>query len=333
MAEVKNKVVTVESLKTKHDYDEKTYLKKSGGTMTGDITLSGEGDIVASSKDFYFSHASGDTTHRSVLLGGDSYDSGASIYLNGKDYSSDKGRFLLRAANDANSVNLIGQPDGTLTWGGKDVAVRGDYLPISGGSLTGDIVLANEHGCIYAVDYTKGVEGVQKEIIVGQTLEGNTSIGYGNYYEQSGSTNIYGDSITMTSRTAGLNEREYGVNKILWDGGEGGLHMNANQTITLLDTVFHQPNGIALIWSEYDVPNNTIRNQGFVTQFIPKILVALQPERFHSFPFMLWSDQEKHFSKGLYISDGSITGHEINTNSSDPTAPVNAYVLRYVIGV
>lgn len=38
MAEVKNKVVTVESLKAKHDYDESTYLKKSGALGTLGIT-------------------------------------------------------------------------------------------------------------------------------------------------------------------------------------------------------------------------------------------------------------------------------------------------------
>lgn len=276
MAEVKNKIITVDSLKAKHDYDENTYLKKNGALNTLGITAT--------------------TTELNYV---DGVTSNIQTQLNGK-------------ASSEHEHN---------------------YLPITGGSLTGDIVFANEHGRIYAVDYTKGVEGVTKEILVGQTMEGNTSIGYGNYYEQSGSTNIYGDSITMTSRTAGLNEREYGVNKILWDGGEGGLHMNANQTITLLDTVSHQPNGIALVWSEYDNTTNTVQNQGFVTHFIPKILVALQPERFHTFQFMMWSYQTKQFAKGLYISDGDITGHAINTDASDPTAPVNSYILRYVIGV
>ena len=38
MAETKNKIVTVESLKAKHDYDENTYLKKSGALTTLGIT-------------------------------------------------------------------------------------------------------------------------------------------------------------------------------------------------------------------------------------------------------------------------------------------------------
>ena len=38
MAEIKDKVITAESLKTKHDYDESTYLKKSGALNTLGIT-------------------------------------------------------------------------------------------------------------------------------------------------------------------------------------------------------------------------------------------------------------------------------------------------------
>ena len=39
MAEVKDKVVTVDSLKTKHDYDESTYFKNTGGTVTGNVAI------------------------------------------------------------------------------------------------------------------------------------------------------------------------------------------------------------------------------------------------------------------------------------------------------
>lgn len=273
MAEIKDKIVTVESLAALHTYNENTFVKKDGALTTLGVTA-----------------------------------------------TVDELNYI-----DGVTSNIQEQ---------LDSKVAGDhehnYLPLTGGSLTGDIVLANEHGRIYGVDYSKGVEGITKEILVGQTLEGNTSIGYGNYYEQSGFTNIYGDSIKMTSRTSGLFEREYGENKILW---QGNLHMNGTQTIAFLDTVQHQPNGIVLVWSEYDPVVNTVYDQGFVTQFIPKILVALQPEKFHTFPFVIWSNQSQQIAKGLYISDDGITGHAINSDATDPAALVNSYVLRYVIGV
>ena len=47
----------------------------------------------------------------------------------------------------------------------------------------------------------------------------------------------------------------------------------------------------------------------------------------------MWSNQSQQIAKGLYISDNNITGHAINSNSTDPAARVNSYVLRYVIGV
>lgn len=299
MAEVKDKVITVESLKAKHNYDESTYLKKNGALATLGIT-------ATAAELNKLDGVTATTAELNVLKG------------------------ITATTKELNYVDGVTSNIQTQLNNKSDNEHTHDYLPISGGYLTGHLTLANEHGSIFATDYTKGVDGVVKEVLVGQTIEGNTSIGYGNYYEQSGSTNIYGDSVTFSSRTSGLHEREYGVNKILW---EGNLHMNANQIITFIDTVQHQPNGIVLVWSEYDSVNNVVQNQGFVTHFIPKILVALQPARFHTFPFMMWSYQTKQFAKGLYINDEGITGHAINTNSSDPTAPVNSYVLRYVIGV
>lgn len=273
MAEVKDKVVTVDSLKTKHDYDENTYLKKSGALTTLGVTATVE----------ELNYIDGVTSNIQEQL-------------------------------DSKSAN----------------SHEHEYLSLLGGVLSGDVTFANTHGCIYGTDYSKDANGVVKEVLVGQTQDGNTSIGYGNYYEQSGSTNIYGNSITMTSKTSGLTEREYGVNEILW---QGNLHMNAEQVISLSDNISHQPNGIVLVWSEYNSTTNTVLDQGFVTHFIPKILVNMHPARFHAFSFMVWSYQSQQFMKGLYISDKDITGHEINTDSSDPATPVNSCVLRYVIGV
>lgn len=45
MAEVKDKVVTVESLDALHDYDEATYMTKSDPTGVGTMTMTGDGDF------------------------------------------------------------------------------------------------------------------------------------------------------------------------------------------------------------------------------------------------------------------------------------------------
>lgn len=39
MAEVKDKIVTVEGLKELHDYDESTFMKKSGGIFTNNVSI------------------------------------------------------------------------------------------------------------------------------------------------------------------------------------------------------------------------------------------------------------------------------------------------------
>lgn len=46
MTEIKDKIVTVESLAALHDYDESTYLKKVGGTVTGTTIFSKAQDVA-----------------------------------------------------------------------------------------------------------------------------------------------------------------------------------------------------------------------------------------------------------------------------------------------
>lgn len=50
-----------------------------------------------------------------------SSNDGAAIVLFDKDNTSNQGHFLLQASNDTNAVGLVGKPDGTLTWGGKNI--------------------------------------------------------------------------------------------------------------------------------------------------------------------------------------------------------------------
>ena len=46
MAEVKNKVVTVESLAAVHTHNQDTYMTKSDPTGSGTLTISGDGDFT-----------------------------------------------------------------------------------------------------------------------------------------------------------------------------------------------------------------------------------------------------------------------------------------------
>ena len=67
MAEVKDKIVTVESLATVNTHNKETYMTKSDPTGTGTFTMTGDGDF------------SGDVTANSVTIGNAmlSYDSDA----------------------------------------------------------------------------------------------------------------------------------------------------------------------------------------------------------------------------------------------------------------
>ena len=94
------------------------YLPLSGGTMTG--------AIISNSATFA---RRGTNAEQLILLGGSGANSalGAKLYLNGADYSN-SGYFMLQAGNTSGYKQLIGKPNGALTWDGYKLAP----LPISG---------------------------------------------------------------------------------------------------------------------------------------------------------------------------------------------------------
>ena len=57
MAEIKNKVVTVESLATVHTHNQNTYMTKSNPTGNGILTITGDGNFT------------GEVTANSLTLG------------------------------------------------------------------------------------------------------------------------------------------------------------------------------------------------------------------------------------------------------------------------
>lgn len=95
------------------------YLTKSGGTMTGALTLM---DGTLSTKN---SSDNGFIT----INGGTNSTKGAYLQLVGKDHASSVGNFVLTANNGTTSKQLIGKPDGTLTWNDRGVSTHSTTTP------------------------------------------------------------------------------------------------------------------------------------------------------------------------------------------------------------
>ena len=101
-------------------------LSTSGGTMTGDIQFT-NGDIWFNKKTLGIRGRTNDT-YLEICPGPTSTftsKTGASLMMTGRDYTGvaiPKGCFYLTAANEANGhKSLVGSPDGSLTWCGRNV--------------------------------------------------------------------------------------------------------------------------------------------------------------------------------------------------------------------
>jgi hypothetical protein len=161
--------------------------------------------------------------------------------------------------------------------------------------------------------------------------------GYGGYSNNEGESYFDGNAvnirskgaIAITSPTAGLSARQYGVNKVLWTGTH---FMTAGHTATLSEAVSAQPNGIVLLFSLYQ---NGTAGQTFQSFFVSKYSVSTYSA--NSNHFLLASSKLGYIgSKQLYISDTQITGNDANDDTgtfSDIILTGNVFVLRAVIGV
>lgn len=84
---------------------------------------------------------SGTTFNRTVndssvtLCGGTEWDYGASITLSGKDRTDNNGNIIIRAKDNSNVSDFILNPNGTATWGNKNLAMQEDFIPRSGGAV------------------------------------------------------------------------------------------------------------------------------------------------------------------------------------------------------
>ena len=182
--------------------------------------------------------------------------------------------------------------------------------------------------------------------VLGTTNIGSVALGYGNYAQGNGQTTIYGNNASILSNSqifltapngVSVNGREYGYNKLLWSGA---YHMNASQTVSLSGDgmkISDQPNGIVLVFSQYDALNSVATNAGWTTHFVPKYQTSLnQGTGGQTFLMGLNAGFSVIGAKYLYITDTSIKGQASNTSTgtnSGITFNNNAFVLRAVIGV
>lgn len=87
------------------------FLSLKGGNMTGGIVTTDSG-VIRQAK----------SSNHSLFMGGNGLNDGAYLAVFGKDWVDDrKGGFQLTSCNDDAIYNLIGRPNGTLTWCGKNV--------------------------------------------------------------------------------------------------------------------------------------------------------------------------------------------------------------------
>ena len=122
MAEVKNKVVTAESLKAVHDYNEDTFMKKSGGDFTNNVSIKRE-----EYPQFYM-YDMGNNTQGKLELDGKSFFMES---RNVADDASNNRRLLVSGDSDvpvSSALRFVDTVNDTQKW----YAVYGSHNKVSG---------------------------------------------------------------------------------------------------------------------------------------------------------------------------------------------------------
>jgi Siphovirus protein of unknown function (DUF859) len=128
------------------------------------------------------------------------------------------------------------------------------------------------------------------------------------------------DSFRVYNGTGFLNEKPIFTsdNEVLW---EGALYMKGDQNVTPSKSITNCPNGWILVWSHYS--GGTAGDYDWNYTVVPKS---------HKSGTGVWAIVGTHFDgitgKYVYVSNGSISGNNSNTDS---TGERNTVVLRKVV--
>jgi hypothetical protein len=139
------------------------YLPLTGGTLTGDLFFAGYNNRKFGIK--LTAAGTGQPTGTNIDVGWDWDDrDGAGAFFRSSEATTNAGDFGFFARNATQNCELLGKPDGTLTWGNANVltsanvkTINGEsiygtgnivvggggsaYLPLAGGTMTGNITL------------------------------------------------------------------------------------------------------------------------------------------------------------------------------------------------
>ena len=110
MANISHFTQTVNGVSTTYDIHDANAVPRSGGAVL-------DGNVFTK------------TVNNSYLAfkGGIGTNTGASVWLYGKDFSSeDRGKFWVGASNETTTSWLVGNPGGTLTWNGQPIQYGSD---------------------------------------------------------------------------------------------------------------------------------------------------------------------------------------------------------------
>lgn len=228
-----------------------------------------------------------------------------------------------------------------------------DYLPLSGGTVTGNITINGSTNLKNLLVFNDSNYGIQAKHPTNGNLyhqfqpinnNGNCTLGYGLYDAGIGSTDVFGQkidlksksainlmgNINITSSQAGLTNSPYGVNQVLWSGTS---YLENGKNAPLSKNISTMPHGIVLIFSGYTVGTGA-QNNYWHYFFVPKYAIGIDNGGGSCFTMMKGG---KMYMKYVYINDNEIVGSNDNNNSSfslhGQTVDNRNFVLRYVIGV
>lgn len=127
-----------------------SYLKLTGGTVSGTLNVAQNLKFQDNQEDVFggvYVPSSSATEQYAQFYGGESVSvAGAKLTL----YPDGDGRFKLdaRSTDGSNTYTLVTDNSGNLNWRGYPLAWKKDYLPLTGGTLSGWLQFSSQSGRI-----------------------------------------------------------------------------------------------------------------------------------------------------------------------------------------